>query len=81
MATITVKSYELKRNNIVQCTGSVRICAEFAATELHRKDKSLTDAQLDGLERDLRKTKQAILGAYSFCIDPIIEEYEEDEEE
>jgi hypothetical protein len=83
MATVKtiVKTNELKRNGVVYCTGSVRVCAELAAQTEYLKDRTLSDAVLDNLEKDLKKHRAAMFQGVQYEITPIIEEYDEDEEE
>lgn len=88
MPTEIVKTYELKSTHphkpdqmIVLCTGTVKTCAAFAATEAHRKDNTIDDAELDVLEHALRKNSKGMLRGVSYVIEPITEEYEADEED
>jgi hypothetical protein len=79
--TKIVKTFELKRNGIVWCTGSVKTCAEFAVTDSCRKNREHSDAVLDAFEAELRKDRKATLDGHTWTVEPITEEYEADEDD
>lgn len=91
MKTKTVKTNELKvdypdgHKGVVWCVGSVRDCADHACIDFKRKLRNtaepMTDAEEDTFDKELRKKRKAELRGYTFVIEPITEEYEDDEEE
>lgn len=90
MATETVKTFELRGEHpnsgktVTWCTGSLRVCAEYAALDIQRRQRNqggeVPDAELDAFERALRKNRTATLAGRSFTIEAITEEYEVDED-
>lgn len=72
----TIKTYQLTRDGIVQCTGSITTCAEFAARQAGRNNRELNDDELDGLDYALRSAKTATLAGSTYVVEPITEEYD-----
>ena len=75
-----IRTFELRRDGVTWGTGTVRFLAEFAALEVHRKDATVPDEDLDALEKSLRKARTAEHGGKVWSIVPIVEAYEADEE-